>query len=94
MDWDSAAKGAGGLGAIGAAVYGAWRMLRNDSRDDKNTQAQDSAMQQVIATLREEVTRLAERLEKVEAENVRCREENAAMSMQIIELQKQIGAGK
>lgn len=91
MDWDFTAKGAGGLSAIGAGIYGIFRLLKRDSRDDANIGAQDSAMHQVIATLREEITRLSDRLEKVESQNTQCREENAAMALQITALQRQVG---
>ena len=92
MDWDLTAKSAGGIGAIGAAIYGMFRMFRKDSRDDKNSDTHDDAMHQIIATLREEVTRLSERLERVESHNFECRKENAAMALQIIELQRQVGS--
>ena len=92
IDWESLAKGAGGMGAIGAAVYGAYRMFRNDSRGDKNIETQDGAMQMVIQTLREEVARLAERVATLESQNAKCREENALLSLQILKLQQHVGA--
>jgi len=47
-------------------------------------------MAQVIQTLRDEVFRLSERLEKVEQANRNCEEKNAAMQMEIVELKKKL----
>lgn len=89
-DWESVAKGAGGIGAIGAAIYGAFRMLKADRREDKTADTKDDAMQQVIQTLREEIARLSERLEKVEAQNADCQEKNAQMQAEIFALKAQL----
>ena len=91
-DWESAAKAAGGLSAIGAAVYGALRMLKSDRREDKSADTKDDAMMQVIQTLREEIARLSERLEKVEEQNADCQEKNAHMAAEIIALKSQMKA--
>lgn len=91
MDWESIAKGAGGLSAIGAAIYGALRMFKADRREDKSADTKDDAMQQVIQTLREELARLSVRLEKVEAENADCQKKYASSSAKIIKLEALLG---
>lgn len=83
---DSLGKGLGGMGAVGAAIYGVVRMLKKDRREDKTSDSKDDAMHQVIQTLREEVARLSDRLEKVEAQNADCQEKNAHMQAEIIAL--------
>lgn len=88
---DSLGKGLGGLGAIGAAIYGMWRMLKKDRREDKSADTKDDAMQQVIQTLREEIARLSVRLEKVEAENADCQKKYASSSAKIIKLEALLG---
>jgi hypothetical protein len=77
MDWDSAGKGAGGLTAIMASVYGVFRMLRRDQRQDRQEKQVDGALLQVIATLREEVGRLTDRVTDMEKSIVKCHEERA-----------------
>lgn len=90
MDSDLITKIAGGIAALGAAWYGALRMLKSDQREDSKASMTDSAMLQVIQTLREEVQRLSERLEKVEAQNRQCEVANEAMHLEILELKKQL----
>ncbi len=91
MELDLITTAVTGLSALGAAFYGVFRMLRRDLREYKNAIAQDGAMNYVINTLREEVKRLAERLVRVESQNMQCRKENATMSMQIIALERKVG---
>lgn len=84
------AKWVGGIAAGLAALYGAFRMFKSDRREDNKAELTDSAMTQVISTLREEVARLSERLAKVEEENRRCEERNTSLQEQIIELKKRL----
>jgi predicted RNase H-like nuclease (RuvC/YqgF family) len=90
MDGEVWAKIAGGIAAVGGALYAAIRMVKNDRRDDKVTGAQDAAMMQVIATLREEVQRLTVRLEAVEKQNHMCEERNESLHMEIVDLKKRL----
>jgi chaperonin cofactor prefoldin len=52
--------------------------------------AADSAMMQVIETLRDEVDRLSKRLEAVEEQNHRCEERNESLHLEIVALKKQL----
>ena len=90
MDGDFFTKLGAGIAAVGASVYGVFRLLKSDRREDTKADMADGAMAQVIQTLRDEVARMAERLEKVEAENRRCEERNAELQQQIIELRQQL----
>ena len=65
-------------------------MLKKDRREDAANNLTDGAMGQVVLTLREEVARLSERLEKVEAANHACEERNAELQAQISELRHQM----
>lgn len=90
FDGDLLTKIGVGIAGLGASIYGVIRLVKSDRREDTKADLTDTAMTQVIVTLREEVTRLSERLEKVEAANKDCEEKNAAMQIQIIELKKQL----
>jgi septal ring factor EnvC (AmiA/AmiB activator) len=79
--------------AIGAAVAGAYGMYQKimaDSRSNKAADVTDAAWQQVIATLREEVTRLSDRLAAVEEQNRKCEEMNDSLREEIIAMKKQL----
>jgi predicted RNase H-like nuclease (RuvC/YqgF family) len=90
VDGDFIAKVSGGIAALGAAIYGALRMVKKDRREDTMVQATDSAMMQVIETLRDEVDRLSKRLEAVEEQNHRCEERNESLHLEIVALKKQL----
>jgi len=90
MDGDLFTKLGAGIAAIGAAVYGVVRLIKTDRREDSKEEITSSAMMQVVNTLREEVSRLSERLEKVEAANQECEEKNALMQFEIVQLKKQL----
>ncbi len=92
MDQDLITKVAVGIASIGAGIYAVIRMLKSDRREDNKAELTDSATQQVIQMLREEVARLSERLEKVEAQNKTCEEMNAAMHLEILELKAKLHA--
>lgn len=87
---DILTKIAFGLGGIGAGAYGMYQKIMADSRNNKAADATDAAWQQVITTLREEVTRLSERLATVEEQNRRCEEANDALRDEIIAMKKQL----
>ncbi len=90
FDGDFFTKFGAGIAGLGAAIYGVFRLLRSDRREDTKADLTDNAMTQVIQTLRDEVARLSERLEKVEAANRECEEKNAAMQMEILDLKKKL----
>lgn len=97
MDGDWLTKIGGGVAALGAAAYTAFRMFKKDRLDDKAAErgdqaadAANAAMMHVIATLRDEVDRLTKRLERVEEENRKCEERNEALHLEILELKKQL----
>lgn len=90
LDGDLFTKLGAGIAGLGAAIYGVIRIMKSDRREDSKADITDSAMAQVIVTLREEVARLSERLEKVEAANRECEEKNAAMQFEIVQLKKQL----
>lgn len=92
MDQDLITKAAIGIASIGAGIYGVIRMLKSDRREDSKADLTDSATQQVIQMLREEVARLSERLEKVEAQNKQCEEMNATMHLELLELKTKLHA--
>ncbi|CAB4158678.1 hypothetical protein UFOVP713_17 [uncultured Caudovirales phage] len=79
-----------GIAAAGAGAYGMYQKVMADSRNNKAADATDAAWQQVITTLREEVTRLSERLAAVEEQNQKCEERNDALHQEIIDLKKQL----
>lgn len=79
-----------GIAAAGAGAYGMYQKIMADSRSNKAADATDAAWQHVIATLREEVTRLSERLATVEEQNRKCEEANHALHEEIIAMKKQL----
>jgi hypothetical protein len=83
-------KIAAGIAAFGAAAYGVLRMVKKDRREDTVAALHDEAIQQVIKTLRDEVARLSERLEKVEEQNRRCEERNDQLHQELLELKAKL----
>lgn len=79
-----------GIGAAGAGAYGMYQKIMADSRSNKAADTTDAAWQQVIATLREEVSRLSDRLAAVEEQNRRCEEANDALREELIAMKKQL----
>ena len=90
FDGDYFTKIGAGIAALAAGAYGVFKLFKSDRREDKNTALTDGAMAQVIQTLRDEVARLSERLEKVEAANAECEARNAELQQQILELKRQL----
>lgn len=87
---DLITKIAVGIGGIGAGAWGMYQKIKSDNRSNKAADVTDAAWQQVIATLREEVTRLSERLAHVEEQNRKCEEANDALRNEIISMKKQL----
>jgi predicted nuclease with TOPRIM domain len=83
-------KIAAGIAAFGAAAYGVLRLVKKDRREDTVAALHDEAIQQVIKTLRDEVARLSERLEKVEEQNRRCEERNDQLHQELLELKAKL----
>lgn len=79
-----------GIAAAGAGAYGMYQKIMADSRSNKAADVTDAAWQQVIATLREEVSRLSDRLAAVEEQNRKCEEMNDALREELIQMKKQL----
>lgn len=79
-----------GIAAAGAGAYGMYQKIMADSRNNKAADVTDAAWQQVIATLREEVSRLSDRLAAVEEQNLRCEERNDSLHQEILSLKQQL----
>lgn len=79
-----------GIAAAGAGAYGMYQKIMADSRSNKAADATDAAWQQVIITLREEVSRLSDRLAAVEEQNRKCEERNNSLHQEIIDLKQQL----
>jgi len=79
-----------GIAAAGAGAYGMYQKVMADSRNNKAADATDAAWQQVIATLREEVSRLSDRLAAVEEQNRKCEERNDELHQEILDLKKKL----
>lgn len=79
-----------GIGGIGAGAWAMYQKIKADNRSNKAADATDAAWQQVITTLRDEVSRLSERLATVEEQNRKCEEANHALHEEIIAMKKQL----
>lgn len=90
MDGELMTKIGGALAALAAGWYGFVRMIKRDRREDKVVTMTDDAMSQVIATLRDEVSRLSVRLAAVEEQNRKCEERNDELHREILELKAKL----
>ena len=90
MDSDLLAKLSAAFAAVGAALYGALRLIKRDRREDKVAAMTDDAVSQVIATLRDEIDRLSKRLAAVEEQNRLCEQRNDELHAELLELKKQL----
>lgn len=79
-----------GIGGLGAGAWAMYQKIKSDNRNNHAADVTGAAWQQVIATLREEVTRLSERLATVEEQNRKCEEANHALHNEIISMKKQL----
>lgn len=87
---DLITKIAVGIGGIGAGAYGMYQKIKADNRNNKSAEVADAAWHQVIATLREEVDRMAARLAAVEEQNRRCEERNDELHQEILQLKAKL----
>jgi hypothetical protein len=79
-----------GIGGIGA---GAWAMYQKIKADNRNNHAADvtgAAWEQIVTALRDEVSRLSDRLSAVEDQNRKCEEANHTLHNEIISMKKQL----
>ena len=79
-----------GISGIGAGAWAMYQKVKADNRNNRAADVTDAAWQQVIATLRDEVSRLSERLAHVEEQNRKCEEANHALRNDIISMKKQL----
>jgi len=79
-----------GAGAAVAGAYAMWRKVLADNREGRMNNATDAATQQVIQMLRDEVSRLSDRLAAVEEQNRKCEEMNDSLREEIIAMKKQL----
>ena len=87
---DLITKIAVGIAGLGAGAWGMYQKVKADNRSNHAADVTDAAWQQVIATLREEVSRLSDRLATVEEQNRKCEEANDALREEIIAMKKQL----
>jgi chaperonin cofactor prefoldin len=67
-----------------------YRKVLADNREGRINSTTDAATQQVIQMLREEVSRLSDRLAAVEEQNRKCEEMNDSLREEIISMKKQL----
>jgi chaperonin cofactor prefoldin len=67
-----------------------YRKVLADNREGRINSTTDAATQQVIQMLRDEVSRLSDRLAAVEEQNRKCEEANDALREEIISMKKQL----
>jgi hypothetical protein len=79
-----------GIGGIGAGAWAMYQKIKADNRSNHAADVTGAAWEQVITTLREEVSRLSERLATVEEQNRKCEEANHALHNEIISMKKQL----
>ena len=87
---DLITKIAVGIAGLGAGAWGMYQKVKADNRSNHAADVTGAAWQQVVTTLREEVTRLSERLAAVEEQNRKCEEANDALREEIISMKKQL----
>ena len=87
---DLITKIAVGIAGLGAGAWGMYQKVKADNRSNHAADVTGAAWQQVVTTLREEVSRLSERLAAVEEQNRKCEEANHALHEEIIAMKKQL----
>lgn len=90
MESDVGTKLIAAIGGIGAAIYGFWRMVKKDRREDKAADTTHESWNQIVQALREEVSRLSERLALVEEQNRKCEARNEELHLEIVDLKKKL----
>ncbi len=79
-----------GIGGIGAGAWAMYQKIKSDNRHNHAADVTGAAWEQVVTTLRDEVSRLSERLAAVEEQNRKCEEANHALHNEIISMKKQL----
>jgi hypothetical protein len=87
---DLITKIAVGIAGLGAGAWGMYQKVKADNRSNHAADLTGAAWAQVVTTLREEVSRLSERLAAVEEQNRKCEEANDALREEIISMKKQL----
>ena len=79
-----------GIGGIGAGAWAMYQKIKADNRSNHASDVTGAAWEQIITALREEVSRLSERLATVEEQNRKCEEANHSLHNEIISMKKQL----
>lgn len=79
-----------GIGGLGAGAWAMYQKIKSDNRSNHAADVTGAAWEQVVTTLRDEVSRLSERLAAVEEQNRKCEEANHALHNEIISMKKQL----
>ena len=79
-----------GIGGIGAGAWAMYQKIKSDNRNNHAADVTGAAWEQVVTTLRDELSRLSERLAAVEDQNRKCEEANHALHNEIISMKKQL----
>ena len=87
---DLITKIAVGIAGLGAGAWGMYQKVKADNRSNHAADVTGAAWEQVVTTLREEVSRLSERSAAVEEQNRKCEEANHALHEEIIAMKKQL----
>ncbi len=87
---DLITKIAVGIAGLGAGAWGMYQKVKADNRSNHAADVTGAAWEQVVTTLREEVSRLSDRLAAVEEQNRKCEEANDALREEIISMKKQL----
>ena len=79
-----------GIGGLGAGAWAMYQKIKSDNRSNHAADVTGAAWEQVVTTLRDEVSRLSERLAAVEEQNRKCEEANHALHNEILSMKKQL----
>ena len=79
-----------GIGGIGAGAWAMYQKIKSDNRNNHAADVTGAAWEQIVTALRDEVSRLSERLSAVEEQNRKCEEANHALHNEIISMKKQL----
>ncbi len=79
-----------GIGGIGAGAWAMYQKIKADNRSNHAADVTGAAWEQIVTALRDEVSRLSERLSAVEEQNRKCEEANHALHNEIISMKKQL----
>jgi len=87
---DLITKIAVGVAGLGAGAWGMYQKIKTDTRHNHQQDVTGAAWESVVATLREEVDRLAARLAAVEEQNRKCEERNDEMHAELLQLKAKL----